>query len=209
MEREFNGYVVSSEGKVFSHKRQGLKKELIQEYMKTNNGIYKRVTLRIDGKSIRYTIHRLVAICFIENKENKPDVNHIDNNPSNNNVENLEWCTNSENMIHAYKQGRLDDSIRKSVESNKDRSMKNVETYCEANNIGFIKLEANGKRQHLTFITSCRHEIKRSRFDSLKERSISMLCEKCSEVISLEKYILTYSQKIIKLKEEILCLQKI
>lgn len=47
-------------------------------------------------------IHRLVALTFIPNTENKPEVNHIDNNPLNNHVKNLEWCTRSENVRHSF-----------------------------------------------------------------------------------------------------------
>ena len=87
-------YEVSSLGRVRSldrideenHFRKG-------QIMKTNllRG-YVRVPLRDGKKQKSYQVHRLVALAFIPNPDNLPQVNHKDCNPGNNNVDNLEWC---------------------------------------------------------------------------------------------------------------------
>jgi len=59
------------------------------------------VTINLQRK--RFYIHRLVALAFIPNPNNLPQVNHIDGNKANNAVYNLEWVTRSENGLHAYK----------------------------------------------------------------------------------------------------------
>jgi len=63
----------------------------------------------------QHAIHRLVAQVFIENPENKPYVNHIDSNTYNNAVSNLEWVTQSENMLHSLDSG-LNVSAKKVIQ---------------------------------------------------------------------------------------------
>ena len=66
---------------------------------------YRAVELCMNNNRHTVGVHRLVALTFIPNPENKPEVNHKDRNKSNNNVENLEWVTQSENVAHAYRHG--------------------------------------------------------------------------------------------------------
>lgn len=66
-----------------------------------------RVNLWKNNVSKQVKVHRIVAQAFIPNPENKPMINHKDNNSLNNCVENLEWCTNLENIRYSAKQWRM------------------------------------------------------------------------------------------------------
>jgi hypothetical protein len=61
--------------------------------------------LRVELKGKLYSIHRLVALAFIPNIENKPQINHKDGNKLNNHFTNLEWVTNKENHRHKMEHG--------------------------------------------------------------------------------------------------------
>lgn len=70
-------------------------------------GGYARILFSIPGEKMKgFLVHRLVALAYIPRVEGKNDVNHKDCNKANNNVENLEWCTKSENALHAIKNNR-------------------------------------------------------------------------------------------------------
>ena len=66
---------------------------------------YTNVSLVNNGLKKQYTMHRLVAISFIPNPENKKEVNHINGVKNDNSVYNLEWCTREENCIHSFNTG--------------------------------------------------------------------------------------------------------
>lgn len=89
--------------------------------MKTRNRAgtdYQIINLsKLDGSKRTFRVHRLVMMAFnpAENMD-ELEVNHIDGNKRNNKLENLEWCTASENQIHAFKTGL--NKSRRGEESN-------------------------------------------------------------------------------------------
>lgn len=89
----YANYDVSSFGQIRNNKTG----RILKPY---RNGGYMFVVLSQNNNQKYIRIHRLVALMFVNNPENKPQVNHIDKNRSNNHFENLEWCTSSENNIH-------------------------------------------------------------------------------------------------------------
>lgn len=115
-------YQVSNLGKVRSldrtnkhseNKIRMIKGRLLKIQINNKRNGYCEISLHKEGFEKRYKIHRLVAIAFIPNPNNKKEVNHIDGNKSNNCVENLEWVTSIENIKHAWDNGLSNSNHRK------------------------------------------------------------------------------------------------
>jgi hypothetical protein len=87
---------------------------------------YLRLHVTLDGLRCSYKIHRLVASAFIENPENKAQVNHKDGNTKNNHIENLEWVTAKENVEHASKVLNVL-SAYKIANNNKKKKIKQID----------------------------------------------------------------------------------
>lgn len=89
---------------------------------------YLRVCTTVDGKHMSTSVHRLVALAFIPNPDNKPTVNHKDGNKRNNSVENLEWATPAEQNRHAILHGLRDGTMQNARVVSKQKISKLV--YC-------------------------------------------------------------------------------
>ena len=99
-----DSYEISNYGRVKSFGNKSNHKIAIILKQSTVLG-YKTVTLTKESKGKMFKVHRLVAEAFMPNNENKPHINHKDGDKTNNHISNLEWCTPSENIIHAEKIG--------------------------------------------------------------------------------------------------------
>ena len=94
-------YEISNYGNIRSLKRNNTNGRQLSKNFGARG--YYQVTLSKNNVRKTARIHRLVAETFIPNVEKKEIVNHIDGNKLNNNVDNLEWCTEKENVNHAWK----------------------------------------------------------------------------------------------------------
>jgi len=159
-----NRYQITSDGRVLSlpnSSRKGIR-ELKQEICKSNHTNYRRIALCTDGKPKRQLVHRLMAIAFIPNPDNKPHINHIDNNGENNFIDpddlygpstNLEWCTCKENTEHSAKQGRQDKVKILATKAAAKKAIKHTEQKIQTNfGNRLIKIAYLNGRCFVTFI---------------------------------------------------------
>lgn len=142
-------YSISENGEV-----KNIKTNKILKPKKKKNG-YLEVCLYPTPKQKKYIlIHRLVAESFLEKEEGKEQINHKDGNKENNHLSNLEWCTSSENNLHAWenslnKPSILRPIIQKDLNNRIIQEFKSVaeasrKTLCQ---VSHIREVANGDRK--------------------------------------------------------------
>ena len=115
-------YQVSSEGRVKSLERtfidnSGRKRTVKERILKsrTNRYGYMEVNLCADGKRKMLKVHRLVCQAFHDNPDNKPEVNHVNEDKTDNRACNLEWSTRRENNNHGTRNVRACKALSKPV----------------------------------------------------------------------------------------------
>lgn len=102
--KDYEGlYNITSNGDLYSLYKN--KNKLMSSRVDSTG--YLRLTLSKNGKETKFSVHRLIALSFIPNPENKPCVNHINAIKTDNRIENLEWCSYKENLIHAQNLGLM------------------------------------------------------------------------------------------------------
>lgn len=98
---DFPDYTVSNCGKVLSYKIHNV--GVLLNTSLNKNGYAKLHLTNYLGKPKNVSLHRIVALAFIPNPFNLPQVNHKDGDKLNNNAQNLEWSTNLDNQKHRWK----------------------------------------------------------------------------------------------------------
>ena len=136
-------YAISRDGRILSL--------LTDQYIRptVDSHGYLKVSLWKDGEHFTKRLHILVAQQFIPNPDNLPVVNHIDGNKLNPHVDNLEWCTQQENVQHAFRTGLTSKTSDKEVVRGDGRVYSSLTKAAKDNNItkSAISKVVNGQRK--------------------------------------------------------------
>lgn len=122
----YENYLIDENGNIYSKFRNRFLTPCINKWGYYIIGLYK------NRERKEFQVHRLVALTYIPNPNNLPQVNHIDENKQNNNVNNLEWCTSQYNLTYG---SRIKKAIakRKENDPNGESYIKSMETRRNSN----------------------------------------------------------------------------
>ena len=140
----YPNYMIYDDGRIWS-KCRGKGKFLKP---KPDNNGYLLVNLCEDGKTKSMRVHRLLGIAFIPNPENKPFIDHIDNNRQNNNIENLRWATVSENTRNKAAYGAVP---FRGVNKNGNRFIARVTIYGKKKYLGYYDTAEEASETYLKY----------------------------------------------------------
>ncbi len=138
-------YKISNYGDIISYvvKKSGKKMKLT-----INNG-YLVVNLKKNQIPKVFNVHRLVAQTFLPKIDGKDTVNHIDGSRNNNYVGNLEWCTQKENVNHAFKIGAYDFHRKPVLQYDKNFNL--INTFTSATEAGLSLKSTKNKNSKISF----------------------------------------------------------
>ena len=136
-----------------------------------NNSGYRVINLSKSGTQKTYLVHRLVAESFIPNPENKPEVNHIDEDKLNNAVSNLNWMTNKENCNYGTRNDRSSTNRNQKEIAKKVDYKKIAKRASECRSIPVISIDANGVEKKY------KSSYEASRYLSIHHSNISKCCK--------------------------------
>ena len=152
--KDYEGlYQISNLGRVKSLNYNRTKKEKILK--PRNSQGYLHVTLVKNSKCKGFTVHRLVAMHFIENPNNYPEVNHKDENKQNNKVENLEWCTDKYNKNYGTRTQRASESRKGKCKGSKNERSRKVQCITTGKKFNTIKEAAEYYYVNYKHISTC------------------------------------------------------
>jgi hypothetical protein len=142
-----SNYSISVDGTLVNMSNGRLKK-----WTKDTNG-YMRCTIWVNGKSSTISQHRILAEYFIENPEQKQQVNHKNGIKHDNRIENLEWVTQSENALHSFANGLQKPTrphMRKVVNVQSGKIYDCISDAAKDNglNVSYLNLMLNGKKNN-------------------------------------------------------------
>lgn len=160
--KEVEGYYkISNYGRIKSNLRiikksngrfMTFQEKIINQTKHSKNGYY-FVGLKGLGKAINRSVHRLVAINFLEKKDFKLEVNHIDSDKSNNNLDNLEWVSRGENQSHLSKTKKSTSEFVGVCLNKNNTWLSYIRFNGKRHNLGVFKteLEAHSARKNFEF----------------------------------------------------------